>query len=69
MKIAIYGYGNLGRGIEAAISHNADMELVAVFSRRADELENKLNEAQYLINCVEDDLEKNKQINGLEDDE
>lgn len=34
MKIGIMGYGNLGRGIECAIKQNADMELVAVFSRR-----------------------------------
>ncbi|MDY4920763.1 MAG: diaminopimelate dehydrogenase [Phascolarctobacterium sp.] len=34
MRIAIYGYGNLGRGVEAAIRQNADMELVAVFTRR-----------------------------------
>jgi len=34
MKIAIYGYGNLGRGIEVAAAKAADAELVAVFSRR-----------------------------------
>ena len=34
MKIAIYGYGNLGRGIECALKQNGDMELVAVFTRR-----------------------------------
>ncbi len=34
MKIAILGYGNLGRGVECAIKQNADMELVAVFTRR-----------------------------------
>ena len=34
IKIGILGYGNLGRGIEAAISHNDDIELVAVFTRR-----------------------------------
>ena len=34
MKIGILGYGNLGRGIECAIKQNADMELVAVFTRR-----------------------------------
>ncbi len=37
MRIAILGYGNLGRGVEAAIRQNADMELVAVFTRRAPE--------------------------------
>ena len=34
MKIGILGYGNLGRGVECAISQNPDMELVAVFTRR-----------------------------------
>ena len=34
MKIAIYGYGNLGRGVEAAIKYNSDAELVGIFSRR-----------------------------------
>ena len=34
MKIAIYGYGNLGRGVECAIRQNPDMELVGVFTRR-----------------------------------
>lgn len=34
MKIGIVGYGNLGRGVECAIGDNADMELVAVFTRR-----------------------------------
>ena len=34
MKIAIYGYGNLGRGVEAAMGQNPDCELVGVFSRR-----------------------------------
>ena len=34
MKIGIYGYGNLGRGVEASIAQNPDMQLVAVFTRR-----------------------------------
>lgn len=34
MRIGILGYGNLGRGVEAAIKQNADMELAAVFTRR-----------------------------------
>ena len=33
-KIAILGYGNLGRGVECAIKNSSDMELVAVFTRR-----------------------------------
>ncbi|MBQ7596221.1 MAG: diaminopimelate dehydrogenase [Clostridia bacterium] len=34
MKIAIYGYGNLGRGIESASLQNSDVELIGVFTRR-----------------------------------
>lgn len=37
IKIGIYGYGNLGRGVEAAIRQNEDMQLCAVFTRRAPE--------------------------------
>lgn len=34
IRIGIVGYGNLGRGVECAISQNADMELAGVFTRR-----------------------------------
>lgn len=34
IRIAIAGYGNLGRGVESALRTSEDMELVAVFSRR-----------------------------------
>ncbi len=34
MKIAIYGYGNLGRGVELAALAHPDTELTAVFTRR-----------------------------------
>ncbi len=34
MKIGIYGYGNLGRGVECASKYHTDAELVAVFTRR-----------------------------------
>jgi len=37
IKIGIVGYGNLGRGVEAAIKQNPDMELVGVFTRRSPE--------------------------------
>lgn len=35
IKIGICGYGNLGRGVEKEIAKSTDMELVAVFTRRA----------------------------------
>ncbi|MBQ8840749.1 MAG: diaminopimelate dehydrogenase [Clostridia bacterium] len=34
IRIGIFGYGNLGRGVECAIAQNKDMSLVAVFTRR-----------------------------------
>ncbi len=37
IRIGILGYGNLGRGVECAVKHNPDMELKAVFTRRAPE--------------------------------
>ncbi len=37
IKLGILGYGNLGRGVECAVKQSADMDLVAVFTRRAPE--------------------------------
>ncbi|WP_421014235.1 diaminopimelate dehydrogenase, partial [Glutamicibacter creatinolyticus] len=34
IRIGIAGYGNLGRGVQAAVAKNADMDLVGVFTRR-----------------------------------
>ena len=34
IRIAICGYGNLGRGIESEIKKSGDMEFVAIFTRR-----------------------------------
>lgn len=34
IRIGIFGYGNLAKGVEAAINQNPDMTLVAVFTRR-----------------------------------
>ena len=35
MKVAIYGYGNLGKGVEIAVNNAPDMEVFGVFSRRS----------------------------------
>lgn len=67
LRIGIYGYGNLGRGVEAAIALNNDAELVGVFTRRdpsavkirtagvevyhTDELENFKDKIDVLIIC------------------
>ena len=37
IRTAIMGYGNIGKGIECAIRQNEDMELKAIFTRRAPE--------------------------------
>ena len=34
IKIAVLGYGNLGRGVELAVRNSKDLQLSAVFSRR-----------------------------------
>ena len=34
IRIGIYGYGNLGRGVELALTQNDDMQAVGVFTRR-----------------------------------
>lgn len=67
IRIGILGYGNLGRGVEAAIAQNADLQLVAVFTRRdpgalkiatadarvlhADALETMQNDLDVLVLC------------------
>lgn len=34
MKLGIIGYGNLGKGVEAAVNQNPDIDLEVVFTRR-----------------------------------
>ena len=34
IRVAIAGYGNLGKGIESQLPKNPDMELVCIFTRR-----------------------------------
>ena len=34
INIAIYGYGNLGKGVELAVTNSQDMNLIGVFTRR-----------------------------------
>ena len=36
IRVAILGYGNLGKGMECAVKQNDDMELVAVFTYSKD---------------------------------
>ena len=55
IKVGIIGYGNLGRGVECAIKQNPDMELVAVFTRRAPENVSILTQTATV--CKVDDIE------------
>ena len=64
MKIAIYGYGNLGRGIEAAVRQNSDMELFGVFTRRNPETV-KTNTDGLKVYSAEDILKYKEEIDVL----
>lgn len=37
IRIGLYGYGNIARGVECAVKQNKDMEIACVFTRRAPE--------------------------------
>ncbi len=53
IRIAIAGYGNLGRGVESAITQNPDMELYGVFSRRCpDDVKTLTNTSVFAIDDI-----------------
>jgi len=59
MRVAILGYGNLGKGVEKAVKQNPDIELVAVFTRRnPDTL--KINSDAKVVNVSEIENWKDK---------
>lgn len=60
MRIGILGYGNLGRGVECAIAQNADMELCAVFTRRAPESVKLISENVPVVHIDEIESYKDK---------
>ena len=60
IKIGILGYGNLGRGVECAIKHNEDEELVAVFTRRDPSTVKILTEGATVANVSEIENWKDK---------
>lgn len=64
IKIGILGYGNLGRGVECAVKHNDDMELVAVFTRRDPDSIKILTEGAARVN-VKDILDWKDRIDVL----
>ena len=53
MKLAILGYGNLGKGIECAVKQNKDAELKYVFTRRDPETVKILTEGVSVKNVSE----------------
>lgn len=53
IKIGIVGYGNLGKGVEASIEQQEDMELVAIFSRRDPETVNTVNSQVKVVHIDE----------------
>ena len=64
IRIGIYGYGNLGRGVECAIKQNDDMELVAVFTRR-DPKTVKLIDESVSVYHVDDALKMQDKIDVM----
>lgn len=52
MKIAIYGYGNLGKGVELALRQNPDTELFGIFTRRNPENVKTLGGKVYPANDI-----------------
>ncbi|MBM7708651.1 diaminopimelate dehydrogenase [Enterococcus lemanii] len=47
VKVAIVGYGNLGRGVELAVKQTPDMEVMGVFTRRSPETVKTLGAAVF----------------------
>lgn len=64
IRIGIIGYGNLGRGVEAAIQHQEDMTLVAIFSRRGSQGVTPLDPA-VAVEHVDDILNYRDQIDVM----
>ena len=60
IRVGILGYGNLGRGVECAIRQNPDMELKAVFTRRAPETVKILTEGIPVYHVDEAEAKKDE---------
>lgn len=57
IRLGIVGYGNLGRGVELAITQNPDFELEAIFTRRNPE---KLSSVSKMVHISEIESYKDK---------
>ncbi len=64
IRVAILGYGNLGRGVELALAQNSDMELVAFFTRREPSALKTLTSSVPVYN-VKNILDKKDEIDVL----
>ena len=51
MNVAIYGYGNLGKGVEVAVKNNKDINLFGIFTRREPSTVNTLFETKVYNAC------------------
>ena len=60
IRIGIWGYGNLGRGVECAAKQNEDMEVVAVFTRRDPKSVKILTESAAVCNVADVEQWKDK---------
>ena len=60
IRVGILGYGNLGRGVECAVKHNEDEELVAVFTRRDPSTVKILTEGAAVVNVADIEQWKDK---------
>lgn len=59
MKIGIYGYGNVGKGVEYACTQNKDVELVGIFTRRdKNSIKSELGTKIYNVSELADFKEK-----------
>jgi len=58
IKVAIVGYGNLGRGVELSVLKNPDINLIAVFSRRDPKSVTTMNTPVYSLDNILDFKDK-----------
>ena len=63
IKIAVLGYGNLGRGVECAVKQNPDMELAGIYTRRDPKTIKPLTEGVKV--CHVSELEQPQDIDVL----
>lgn len=64
IRLAVLGYGNLGRGVEKAVKKNPDVELVAFFTRR-DPASLKTNSPDVPVYAASDMLAHKDEIDVL----